>query len=222
MLRRYEFTLIELLVVIAIIAILASMLLPALKSARGRAVQIQCLGNLKEIGTATMGYVNDYNDYFPGWISGSARYFSNMEPYTGIPSNKCNTAATAKIYWCPADKLREEKGVANVSYGQNYYMSWECVTTTGNAKLAKITFMARPAAKIYRTDSKRTGTVGQEGWPSLFSVNTYPFKTDAESCTGVDFPHFSSTSCLFGDMHVEAKLVNDLYGVARWVSTEVD
>ena len=102
---RRLFTLIELLIVIAIIAILAGMLLPALNSARNRAKQIQCIGNLNQIGKAILMYVMDHRDFYPsqygdtriGAFFGSysdsqlASYLNHVNigyPYIGFRWNK--------------------------------------------------------------------------------------------------------------------------------------
>jgi len=67
--KRCGFTLIELLVVIAIIAILAAILFPVFAQARESARMSSCLSNLKQIGTGTYMYVQDYDERFPNTIA---------------------------------------------------------------------------------------------------------------------------------------------------------
>ncbi len=104
----FFFTLLELLIVIAIIAILASLLLPALKSAREKAFQISCTGNLKQIGLAMMQYMDGWDGYIcPPNEAYRNNYYWEYSYGVSFLNLPVGAGGSPSGYWklfrCPAD-----------------------------------------------------------------------------------------------------------------------
>jgi prepilin-type N-terminal cleavage/methylation domain-containing protein/prepilin-type processing-associated H-X9-DG protein len=106
--KRNGFTLIELLVVVAIIAVLISMLLPALSRARGSAKQVVCLSNMKSYGTALYIYLGENNSIFPYFFydesyDWSTCWFNTLGPLAGLEKRTDDRNNVAKGRQCVAD-----------------------------------------------------------------------------------------------------------------------
>jgi len=123
--RMAQFTLIELLVVIAIIAILASMLLPALNQARERARCTSCTNKLKGIGSMSLMYVDDYRVWHISKrdVSPWSSWCIDLLPYQG---KKDATSAQKKmLYACPSDTAPIWRSPFSVSYGMNAVLEYK-------------------------------------------------------------------------------------------------
>ena len=134
------FTLIELLVVIAIIAILAAMLLPALKNARDRACEILCVGNEKQISLSVLSFADEHNGRAPGAGYASGLGVGQIIPLAAnvtVPDSLLivnKYLPSSGVFSCPVAMRRSSELSAFMSqfgWQKCYYYGFN-ITFTGN------------------------------------------------------------------------------------------
>ena len=124
--KKALFTIIELLIVIGIIAILASILLPALRRARETSYTARCSSNFKQITAAIFQYAGDYNDIYPETRFPDGYYwYYHLKSYgiTYSPAGEITKYNSSYLTNCPrAFSTPYRYDDINLSYGGNYYL----------------------------------------------------------------------------------------------------
>ena len=211
---RKPFTLIELLVVIAIIAILASMLLPALNQARSRAHAVKCAGNLKQFGMAEAIYSTAYDDFVVPLLLNNSwdnamRWCNNAGFLQALGASMKSTYDDGNInlntgFFCPAKPAdRNANNYTGHWYAKNMHYPGVAASdsfpsgTDASRQSFKITSLARPSLRMNIVDG--VGTFVRYNDPKYM----IPEKGDSSGYWMAFRHHNYTLNALLWDGHVE-------------------
>lgn len=164
------FTLIELLVVISIIALLISILLPALGSAREAARKAECLSRVRTLVFTNYAYAQDYKDTWVNYsISSGPRWYATFFPYLGSKRIFASKSWSQIWHLCPSQQTNAN-GYNTAAYdypdqlAYNQYFGWYHGTHPVQYTWVKVNQVVTPVKTIMFADGYARNSYGEENF----------------------------------------------------------